>query len=444
MTSLDLLQSLLALVVWGAMFAVIVSGWPGVERRVAFYCWSAHAVSAFLIVAVYRYYYGAGDLIYYFQAGQFLARYVEYDVMNHLPDLFRLLLQQPVELPGTFHGAGSSTGSMVAIGGLVGLVTSSIWAASVAVSSATALGQVALWRGWSQLVPAGRRRTALYSVFLVPSAVFWSSSLLKEAFALMGIGAIVWGLARVKSGGPLPGIIVTLFGFFLVGLFKAYVLFPMVAGAGVYFYWSRAASRGGVRLRPAQLVSGAAVTVIVMIGLGELFPAYSMDSVADSIEQQQLASLTTAGGSDFRTTEPASLERKGPLGLLAESPLTLFTALLRPTIIEVRNPLMFLNSLETTLLLYFMFMAYRRTGGAQLARWIWSSPDIMASVAFVALFGVAVGLATTNLGTLSRYRLPMMPFYFYVVVSAHQLGRSERRLARVSGSSKAVGPLETA
>ena len=45
------------------------------------------------------------------------------------------------------------------------------------------------------LVPPERQKQALFSVMLVPSVVFWSSSLLKEAIALMGIGLAVLGLA---------------------------------------------------------------------------------------------------------------------------------------------------------------------------------------------------------------------------------------------------------
>lgn len=434
MTGVDIVQTAIALLVCGGLFAAGVSRWPTTERRVAMYCWAAHGLSAFAIVAIYRYYYGAGDLIYYFQTGQFLARYVEYDFYAHFPKLVRLLLQRSVDLPAAFHGAGSSTGSMVAVGGLVGLFTSSIWAASVVISSVTAASQAVLWRGWQSLVPTERRSTALYSVFLVPSVVFWSSSLLKEAFALMGLGAIVWGLARLRSGARAVGVASALLGSVLVGLFKAYVLFPTVAAAGVYYYWSQAASRGGVRLRAVPLAFGAAATVAIMLLLGELFPAYSLDSVADSIEQQQMASLTSAGGSDYRVME-ATPERLGPAGLLAQAPATVLTALLRPALVEARNPLMLVNSLETTLLLYLIVVAYSRLGRVAYARWIWNSPDIMASVVFVLLFSLAVGLATTNLGTLSRYRLPMMPFYFHVVVSAYQ--RTARRESSRVGASRA-------
>ena len=103
---------------------------------------------------------------------------------------------------------------------------------------------------------------------------------------------------------------------------------------------------------------------------------------------------------------------------------------------------MLVNSVEMTVILYFVIIAFVRTGRVELLRWAWRSPDIMASLAFVLLFSFAVGLATTNLGTLSRYRLPMMPFYIYVVASAQALpatrhdARRRRAAARAPSTSE--------
>jgi len=45
----------------------------------------------------------------------------------------------------------------------------------------------------------------------------------------------------------------------------------------------------------------------------------------------------------------------------------------------------------------------------------------------VGTFSVAVGLATTNLGTLSRYRMPMMPFYVtFILLLGQQLTERTR------------------
>lgn len=426
MTALDLVQSLLVAVVCGVVYSTFVAKWAPEEKRVALYCWVAHLASALAIVAVYTYFYRSGDLLVYFERGRGLGRYVEYDVTAHLPQVLDLLLQREHSIPAQIPGSGTSTGSMIAVGGLVALITTSNWAGSILIASLSALGQAVLWLGFREIVPAERRNTALWAVFLAPSAVFWSSSLLKEVFALLGVGLIIRGGARVRTGA-LGYVAHVAAGALAIGLFKAYVLFPLAAALGVYGYWSQAASKGGVKLSPVALVSGAVATLAMVVALGEIFPTYAIDSLVGSIETQQAASLTVEGGSDFRD---ASEERgpRGPLGLAVDLPFTLLTALFRPVLFESRNVMMLVNSLETTLLLFLFVTSLYRVGPRKLVGWVWRSPDLMACVVFVVLFSLAVGLATTNLGTLSRYRLPMMPFYFYVLFAARSMSLGSAKI----------------
>jgi hypothetical protein len=50
-------------------------------------------------------------------------------------------------------------------------------------------------------------------------------------------------------------------------------------------------------------------------------------------------------------------------------------------------------------------------------------PFLVFCVVFVIAFGIAVGLTSTNLGTLSRYRSPLLPFF---VVLLLVLGKPHR------------------
>ena len=77
---------------------------------------------------------------------------------------------------------------------------------------------------------------------------------------------------------------------------------------------------------------------------------------------------------------------------------------------------MVFSGLEITVLLVLLVRAIRRSGGS-LVRAILQTPVLLFSLVFVIVFGVAVGLVTTNMGTLSRYRLPLMPFYVTLVLA---------------------------
>jgi hypothetical protein len=61
---------------------------------------------------------------------------------------------------------------------------------------------------------------------------------------------------------------------------------------------------------------------------------------------------------------------------------------------------------------------------------LFRSPFLVSSVVFILVFGVGVGLATRNLGSLSRYRMPMMPFYATTLLVLRRRGREAIEEAR--------------
>ncbi len=60
------------------------------------------------------------------------------------------------------------------------------------------------------------------------------------------------------------------------------------------------------------------------------------------------------------------------------------------------------------------------------------SPLLLFCIAFVGSFAVCVGLATSNLGSLSRYRVPMMPFYATLLLVLLQKARTQKVAAAES------------
>jgi cytochrome c oxidase assembly factor CtaG len=81
------------------------------------------------------------------------------------------------------------------------------------------------------------------------------------------------------------------------------------------------------------------------------------------------------------------------------------------------------NALETTVLtLLFVRLLFTRNL-SNVRRQITNNPFLVFCLVFVIAFGIAVGLASSNMGTLSRYRSPLLPFF---VVLLFVLGKPLR------------------
>jgi hypothetical protein len=108
-------------------------------------------------------------------------------------------------------------------------------------------------------------------------------------------------------------------------------------------------------------------------------------------------------------------------------PIALLTALFRPFIFESFSAMQFLNAIEMTWLTVLFWQVVRRNKAAGLVKRISDNPALMFCLAFVLVLALGTGLSTANLGTLSRYRAPMMPFFLLMLLVLREPEKSEAK-----------------
>lgn len=291
----------------------------------------------------------------------------------------------------------------------------------------------------ANLDPAFLRLVAFATLFL-PSFVYWSSGLIKEAVAVTGFGWAFYGIHLwIDQNRKFPGWVLMVAGAFPIWLIKPYVLFPLVLAGGSWYYWARSLKRGRVRIRPAYFAMAALLGVGGIALLAQYFPEYAPDTFSSRTYELQRIGRGLRGGSQYALAGemPTTLA-----GQLAYAPAALLTTLLRPSIFEVRNLMMLVNAVETTVLtLLFARVLFTRSLG-NVRRQIADNPFLMFCIVFVVAFGIAVGLVSSNLGTLSRYRCLILPFFAVLLFalgwprSALSGARAVRRSpARVLGAA---------
>ncbi|MDH5610391.1 MAG: hypothetical protein OEY56_13015, partial [Cyclobacteriaceae bacterium] len=94
-------------------------------------------------------------------------------------------------------------------------------------------------------------------------------------------------------------------------------------------------------------------------------------------------------------------------------PAAVNVSLFRPYLWEVRNPLMLLAALESTVVIFLTFWAffYKKRFFS-----LFRDPFLVFCLAFALIFAFAVGVSTYNFGTLMRYKIPMYPFYLILLL----------------------------
>jgi len=354
-------------------------------------------------VTVYR----EADIWYYRELSTPLVRLMERDFFHFFPQVFA----------GTFHIENSigiddfsSTMSMITTTAFGRLFTGdSLWAFFAVVAYFSFLGKWCMYAVFRDAIPNVDRRYLALATLCVPSVVFWTSGVVKEAYAVFGLGVLLWGAREAIRGSYLTAAAPLFVGTIVVGAFKPYLLFPFAVAGAVWLVFERSHRARGNSF--VYLLIGLVGGFGMVVALSAVFPEFSPSHIAEQTAEQQVMGKVVGGGSYF---EVGSADRS-VLGQIANAPLALVASLARPFLWEVNTLQSGVAALEIIVLVGFAARSFVRTGFGAL-RASFASPIVLFALTFLMIGGIAIGLATTNFGTLSRYRVPIMPFYAVIVV----------------------------
>ena len=233
-----------------------------------------------------------------------------------------------------------------------------------------------------------------------------------------GLGFAISGFHALLVLKRPRGIVVLVLGMLLVGCVKPYLLIAFGIGTAAWMYSVRARdARGRMRVRPMWLLAAVSLALVGVLVVGRVFPSFAIDTLGEQAATMQYYGRRAAGGSFYQLGDPT---KRSLLGQVQFVPIALFTALYRPLIIEASNPQIFLNALETSGILIVSIIVFARRGWRWIVTSILSNPALSFAVAFALPLALGVGLISNNLGTLSRYRSPAVPFVVLTLAALYQ------------------------
>jgi hypothetical protein len=423
----DFLFTPIVLLVGAAIHLAVLRIHRPDEGRLLTVSFAAHVVSAIVQVLLVLYYFkGGGDMLSYFSYGVPLAEALRADFPRFAPELLKAFLQfDEFFLPSEIFGTSSTQSMSAAAAFFLFLVGDSLYAAATAVGVMSYVSQVMLFHALRQYFAPAQRRLVLVGTTLLPSAVFWSSALLKEPLIMSALGPAILGLHWLAQGRRRAAALLLIFPSAVVmAVLKPYILMTLSVSASIFYLWSRFSAARTAHLKPFAVVTAVAIGASGLILGNRYFTKGESDSAAAALAGQRQAGYEVEGGSNFRLEAPESAAQDPTKRSLAAefalAPFALVTAFFRPALFEARNAVQFANALEATYLLFLFVQVLRRRGWRATVSEIRRSPAMMFCVVFSCALALGTGLATTNLGTLSRYRTPMMPFFFTMLLVLRQ------------------------
>lgn len=289
------------------------------------------------------------------------------------------------------------------------------------------VGSFLFYRAFTLAVPEGRRSSYAKLIFLLPSFLFWPSSIGKEAWMMFSLGLAALGAARFVAGKPLRGLMVAATGLWLGAIVRPHIAGVMGIALAAAVLVRRPSRERGQLAPIARLVTLGAVALLafLLVGRTEQFlidrGIETRSGITTALEQ---ASERAAYGGSYIAPSIAASPRRVPIAVI--------TVLYRPLIIEAHNTQALVTGAETAFLLALSIVRLRWAFGT--LRLLRERPYVALCAAHSLLMILVLSNAA-NFGLLARHRVQLLPFFLVLlcipprsraVVDTASVGRGRR------------------
>lgn len=396
-------------------------------------------VTAFCVI--YGVYYGNGDTVSYYTGAYSLSNMMTYDFDVFYSIFFENDLSEGnyaefnvyTGVPPHYMFLDNGTFSVVRFSTVLCLLgMKSFFVTSLLTASLSYIGTWKLYRLFTLHYSEAKKGLAICILFM-PSLVFWGSGIMKDSYVL---GATCWFtynfyyvfIARKKV---IPNLLLMIFNIYIIASMKPYIILSIMPGA---LLWLNNAylKQVGSKLLRSILVPFLGIVVLgagffMYRNMGSLMGDYG--NIEQTVEKAKLIQKDLLRQEQYGSNNYNLGEIDGSVGGMTKmAPLAIFTALYRPLFFEIGSPMMVISALENTLLLGLTLVLIYKIRIRNLIRILMGEPLILYSIFFSLLLAFGVGIASTNFGALSRYKIPFMPFYFSAIYLIYALNtkREER------------------
>jgi len=277
-------------------------------------------------------------------------------------------------------------------------------------------GQYFFYSAFCSAFPKANRKFAAVLMFLVPSMVYWTAMVGKDALLCLGTGLATYGFIQMSSRLNLTGLFTFISGVAIDFLVRPHIGAVAAMAATVALLLGR--NIKGTIGAATRLILIPAVLAFTVFIAGRASGEWGVGNVEQGLARQERAmNDSNYGGSAFAQSDSMLVR-------LALAPTLLF----RPMPWEVRSWQAALASLEGTWM--FILCWQRRRSLFKLLANMRQNPLLVYSVLFIFMFVFGLAPGISNFGLLVRQRVMILPFSFVLIV----LGTVPRQVFSTFGS----------
>lgn len=286
-------------------------------------------------------------------------------------------------------------------------------------------GQWRLFQVFNDINGGKHQKLLAWAVLYTPSIWFWGSGLMKEAICLGGLGFIIHFLYKifVKKKFKLWDILALIFLVYLVNSIKSYVIIILVVSLGTLVFFNFITSVKNIAIKSFLILTflfGSLVIAYIFNFADQLEILAEESKVQIQAYQHNYQAIQLQDETSRADVKIQEIDAS-PAGLILHSPVAIFTCLFRPFIWESGKIIILFTSLESMLLLIFTLYLLFKLRFYRFFKAIFSDSYLLFSFVMSILFALIIGFTTYNFGTMVRYKIMLLPFYYFMLVQLYTI-----------------------
>ncbi len=374
------------------------------------------SVAMYYIYTVYYPIRNEADMFKYFDDSQHIFAAFKDSVLHFLRlitgiDIHNVELQKYFDQMNFWnrkftYGIGNDNRTIIRINAIFMLFSGgNIWVHNIFASYIAFVSYFMIYRVFVSYAPH-LRTFLIISIFLIPSSVFWTSSILKETIVVFGLALFFHGFHALHTKKiSWKSLLILCLGIFFLISIKLYVLVALIPAALAYVLANKFPQK---RIIYSYILVYVAVILAIIINqIGEIYPVLKTfankrnDFITDTIRQ-----------TDAQSYIPIGYIKSNLLDFIKETPHALYRALFLPWIWNVQSFIQYIPAFEKLLMiiLFIISLFFHKKQTREIKNLMWFSGTFTLGVCWI------VGMTTPVVGAIVRYTVPVLPFLYTIFV----------------------------
>lgn len=383
---------------------------------------SVKLIGAVTVCLLYNYYYKGGDTNAYFNDGRLLSSILLHSPVQGIRLLFSSSSNIPNDLLPVVSGfrfvAADNTFFIVKISCILQLFTFQSF-----IVTSLFFGFISFWSSWwifrlfVSFYPLMTKQFALSFLF-IPSVFFWGSGILKDTVCLSCLCILFvcfYNFFFAKKDRLKNFIIIMITGY-IITIVKTYIImcFGVCCLILIFLHYRSKISSRFLRQVSTPifilLIVGSGFGLLNILGKTSQSEIYSLDHILRTAEVTREYIYYVSSESSGSAYSLGDFDNS-IFGFIKVFPAAVNVTLFRPYIWEVHNFIALFAALESLIIFGLTLKVIFKTGFIRIIRIIIAHDLILFCIIFSIIFAFAVGVTTYNFGSLTRYKIPCIPFY---------------------------------